>query len=175
MTARARATDGVTIDPVAVHVADLAPGGTAVRTVTVGNGSDVAVVVRWHREETGALLGGDAPTGVTYAWAGSGPTCDGDPVLAPGERRELTLVATMPADAGDEYQAATGSSALTVLAEQHPAGCGTPGEPVALDGPGTGDALAVTGGQAGGLLLAGVLLLAAGAALRRRTRGGAPA
>jgi hypothetical protein len=174
-------TAGVSIEPAALHVDGLAPGGTATRTITVRNDSGVAVVVTPRQEDGGALLTGPAPVAVTYGWAGAARSCDGDPVVGAGEHVDLTLVASMPADAGDEYQGAAGASTLTLAAVQHvdtpcpdggaagPGGAPGTGDVLAAAPPGAAD-LALTGAQAGGLLLAAALLVAAGVTLVRARR-----
>lgn len=190
-------TSGVSIEPATLHVGGLAPGGVEVRTITVRNDSGVPVVVTPRREDEGTLLSGAAPVAVAYRWEGAARSCDGDPVVGAGEQAEVTLVAAMPADAGDEYQGATGASTLTLAAVQHvDAACPPDGGPGGPDGPGGaggaggapgaggvlaatppgGADLALTGAQAGSLLLAAALLLAAGVTLvraRRRRHGAA--
>jgi hypothetical protein len=178
-------TAGVSIEPAALHVGGLAPGGAEARTITVRNDSGVPVVVTSRREDEGALLAGAAPLAVAYRWEGGPRSCDGDPVVGAGEQAEVTLVASMPADAGDEYQGATGASTLTLSAVQHvDAVCPPDGGPGGAGGaggaPGTGGVLAavppggadlaLTGAQAGGLLLAAALLVATGVTLVRARR-----
>jgi hypothetical protein len=184
-------TSGVSIEPATLHVDGLAPGDAEARTVTVRNDSGVPVVVTPRREDEGALLSGAAPVAVAYRWEGAARSCDGDPVVGAGEQAEVTLVAAMPADAGDEYQGATGASTLTLAAAPHvetacppeggPGGAGGAGGAPGAGGvlaaapPGGAD-LALTGAQAGSLLLAAALLAAAGVTVvraRRRRRGGA--
>lgn len=182
-------TAGVSIEPATLHVDGLAPGGTAARTITVRNDSGVPVVVTPRQEDEGPLLTGPAPVTVGYRWDGAAESCDGDPVVGAGERVDLTLVASMPADAGDEYQGATGTSTLTLDAVQQvdgacptdrgPAGAGgATGTGVLAAAPPGGADLALTGAQAGGLLLAAALLVAAGVTLvrarRRSVADGAP-
>lgn len=157
---------GVDVEPSAIRVDGLAPGGTAARPVVVRNDSGVPVVVRAQHADDGDLLAGTAPLAVTYRWDGAAGWCAGDPVVDAGREVELTLVVTMPADAGDEYQGAVGSSVLTLGATQH-VGCGTGG---ALAAPPGGAGLALTGAQGGSLLLAVAVLTGTGVALTRARR-----
>jgi LPXTG-motif cell wall-anchored protein len=86
----------------------------------------------------------------------------------------------MPADAGDEYQGATGASTLTLAAVRHvDTACPDGGAAGPGGAPGTGGVLvahpgapelALTGAQGGGLLLAAALLVAAGVTLVRARR-----
>jgi hypothetical protein len=188
-------TSGVSIEPATLHVDGLAPGGTETRMITVRNDSGSPVVVTPQQDDDGELLTGPAPVAVTYRWDGAARSCDGDPVVGAGERVDLTLVASMPADAGDEYQGASGASTLTLAAVQHvDAACppgggsgqgggggagGTPGTGgVLAAAPPGGSDLALTGAQAGGLLLTAALLVATGVRLvraRRRWSAGAGA
>jgi hypothetical protein len=110
-------------------------------------------------------------------------------VVEAGARAALALHVRLPADAGNEYQGLTGSAVLTVTATELPGGvCPSPGGgPATTPGGGSsgtgdvlaappGDDLALTGAQAGSVLVTVVVLVAAGCALlrRRRHRGSAP-
>ncbi|WP_431837864.1 hypothetical protein [Cellulomonas sp. Y8] len=158
---------GVDVEPSAIRVDGLAPGDTAARPVVVRNDSGVPVVVRAQHADDGDLLSGTAPLAVTYRWDGAAGWCAGDPVVDAGREVELTLVVTMPADAGDEYQGAVGSSVLTLGATQH-VGCGAGGG--ALAAPPGGAGLALTGAQGGTLLLAVAVLTGTWVALTRARR-----
>jgi hypothetical protein len=194
----------VEVTPATLDVTGLAPGAAAERAVTVANGSDVPVVVTVTSTREGALFGGPAPLGLVATWSTDGPACDGRPTVDPGTTAELALRVELPAEAGNTYQGLTGTAVVTVTATELPGGACTdpggvdapghagPGRPDPGPGAGgptgagpgaagvqaappAGDDLALTGTQAGSLLVAVVVLLAGGCALLRRRGGGASA
>lgn len=170
MSVAAGLAGAVEVDPGVIQIEDLAPGVPVASEVTLTNGSAVPVLVSFTQTDAGPLLEGATPLEVTYAWADPAvAACDGAPVLPAGSSLELTVVAALPVDAGDDYQGATGSSTLAYTATELPGGvcpgAGSVGGGAA--GGGSGDGLALTGTELGGLLAAAALLVTAGVALVR--------
>lgn len=159
----------VEVTPATLDVPGLAPGAAAARDVTVVNGSGVPVVVTVTTTQHGALFGGATPLSLATTWATDGPTCDGLPVVPAGDTADLALRVELPADAGNDYQGLAGSAVVRVTATELPAGvCAGLGD--ALAAPPGGGPLALTGTEAGALLVTVLVLVAAGCALLLRRR-----
>jgi len=98
---------------------NMAPGDVKVEKLTVSNDGTLELRYDVSADIQGALFGGANPTQVKFLKDGEEFTPgDNNFVLAPGESDEITVEVTMPKDAGNEYQEATGSIDINFAAEQ---------------------------------------------------------
>lgn len=156
--------DQVTADPEIIVLDDLAPGDRVVHPVIVSNMSNQAVTISYESESTGPLTEGLHPIEVSYVWDLTRVASCGDaPALPAGESATLEVTASMPRNAGNEYQNLDGEAVLTFTYTE----CGVPPEGAPQDG-----GLAATGVQVAASVMLAVVLLALGSLLLVRRRRG---
>lgn len=152
-------------DPPFVAVTDLKPGDVHTTTFTFTNTTGVPVVLDGVAVDSGTIFDGATPLSIQVAITISPEdACVLDPdAVPPGGTATATMVATLPALAGNEYQGTSGSATLRVRATESSVCTSAPTR------------LASTGLDVLGPVLLGVALVALGILARRKAwhrRGG---
>lgn len=157
----AQSSEGQVIaDPTTIVLTDLAPGEDMFETVTVSNMSNRAVMISYESEITGPLAEGAHPIEVNYVWDLTKLKSCGDvPAIPAGETAALEVKASMPTEAGNEYQNIDGEAVLRFTYTE------CPEQPEA-------SGLAATGAPVAASLMLAVTFLALGVFLLMRRRSG---
>lgn len=105
-------------DPPSVEIANLKPGETQSKTITLTNANDVPVIVSGTLHARGDLFSGAYPLDVSFVVAPGGSCAANPEILMPNTSTAATVSAELPASAGNEYQNLTGGATYIVTAEQ---------------------------------------------------------
>ncbi|KQQ65381.1 hypothetical protein [Microbacterium sp. Leaf320] len=149
--------------PPSITVSNVKPGDITTTTFVLHNDNTVPIELSTVELRDGALFTGSTPLTVDISLSAAGACPLNAQAIPPDTTVTLTMTASLPAEAGNEYQGLTGSATVVATATEA-AVC----EP-AIAGPG-GD-LASTGSPVSiglTLVVAGALILGGIAVARRR-------
>lgn len=150
--------------PPSITLTDLKPGDSTTTTFVLHNDNTVPIELHTVELRDGDLFEGSTPLTVDVSLSTDGACTLNAQAIPPDATVTLTMTASLPPEAGNEYQGLTGTTTVAATATEA-AIC----EP-STAGPGSGLASTGTPGSTEfTLLLAGALILG-GALLFRRSR-----
>ncbi|MCD5348387.1 hypothetical protein, partial [Agromyces sp. S2-1-8] len=148
--------------PPSLVIRDLKPGDSDSATFTLHNDNPVPIELQSATFRQGELFTGSDPLIVDFALSASDACPQNPNALPPGATATVTLTASLPATAGNEYQGLSGIAVLSVTATEA-SGCGA--TTAAPD-----DELAITGLDVTLPTLIAIALLLVGGVIRSRRR-----